>query len=237
MADSLRELVTVMDRLRSPGGCPWDAQQTHESLVPYLLEETYETLEAIETDDLESLREELGDLLLQVVFHARIAAERDDGFTIDDVAAEIAAKLIRRHPHVFGDAQVDSAADVDAVWFAQKAAEKGRTSVTDGVPLALPALALAAKLRHRAHKGGVPLELSPPTVMAAAQSALSQVGATPDAYGQLMLALVAVADEQGWDAEALTRRAAREYRERLHDREQQFGSSLTDPVVGEEPIP
>jgi len=212
MADSLRELIAVMDRLRSPGGCPWDAEQTHRSLATYLLEETYETLEAIESDDTEALREELGDLLLQVVFHARIAAEQG-AFTIDDVAHDIAAKLIRRHPHVFGDAQVDSAADVDAAWFALKAAEKGRTSVTDGVPIALPALALAGKLHHRAQKGGVSLPLGSEQSSVAA-TAIAQLN-TPEEFGELLMALVAAADEHGWDAEAEARRAAHRYRGQL----------------------
>lgn len=111
--DPLRELITVMDRLRSPGGCPWDARQTHQSLVEYLIEETYEVVEAIETNSPVDLCEELGDLLLQVVFHARIAAE-NDGFNIDDVAQGIVAKLIRRHPHVFADARADTAEEVEA---------------------------------------------------------------------------------------------------------------------------
>ncbi|MCU0296628.1 MAG: MazG family protein, partial [Candidatus Nanopelagicales bacterium] len=123
-----------MDRLRSPGGCPWDAEQTHESLVQYLVEETYETIEAIDADHRDGLIEELGDLLLQVVFHARIGQESDDPFDIDDVAGGIADKLIARHPHVFGEAPAETAEDVEAAWFERKRQEKGRTSVTDGVP-------------------------------------------------------------------------------------------------------
>ena len=108
-----------MDRLRSPGGCPWDARQTHQSLVEYLIEEAYETVEAIEADDDAGLREELGDLLLQVVFHARIAQERAEGpWSIDDVADGIIAKLVRRHPHVFADGTAETAADVEANWHA-----------------------------------------------------------------------------------------------------------------------
>ncbi|MCU1690095.1 MAG: MazG family protein, partial [Jatrophihabitantaceae bacterium] len=161
-ADELERAIEVMDRLRSPGGCPWDADQTHASLAKYLVEETYEVLEAIELDDPALLREELGDVLLQVLFHARLAQERTDGsaFSIDDVAGDLADKLIRRHPHVFAaDAAAApngiSADEVNARWEAQKAAEKARTSVADGVPMGLPALSLAGKLAARAVRAGL----------------------------------------------------------------------------------
>lgn len=143
-----------MDRLRSPGGCPWDAQQTHRSLMPYLLEEAYETYQALEDGDADGLREELGDLLLQVVFHARLAEEAQQPWSIDDVAGDLVDKLVRRHPHVFADAQ---AGDLEASWEALKQAEKGRTSVTDGIPLSQPALALAAKLQKRAERLRAPV--------------------------------------------------------------------------------
>jgi XTP/dITP diphosphohydrolase len=147
----LIDLVTVMDRLRR--NCPWDQEQTHESLAKYLLEETYETLEAIDTGDRDHLREELGDLLLQVAFHSRIAEDSaDEAFTIDDVAGGIVEKLIRRHPHVFGTVDAADAAAVEANWETIKAAEKQRSSVLEGIPLALPALALADKVLGRAAK-------------------------------------------------------------------------------------
>jgi uncharacterized protein YabN with tetrapyrrole methylase and pyrophosphatase domain len=150
----LLELVAVMERLRQE--CPWDREQTHRSLAKYLLEETYEALEAIETGDLDHLREELGDLLLQVYFHARIAQEAGDrGFTIDDVAGDIADKLVRRHPHVFAGLEVEDADEVDRNWDSIKAAEKRRSSQLDGIPIALPALALADKTVGRAEKVGV----------------------------------------------------------------------------------
>lgn len=150
----LLDLVTVMDRLRSE--CPWDQQQTHRSLATYLLEETYETLEAIESGDPAHLREELGDLLLQVCFHARIAAEAGvEGFTIDDVAADIVDKLVHRHPHVFAGLDVLDADEVNRNWETLKAAEKGRGSVLDGIPGQLPALALADKVVGRAARVGV----------------------------------------------------------------------------------
>ncbi len=138
----LLDLVEVMDRLRSPGGCPWDAEQTHESLLRYLVEETYETVDAIEAGSSDGLREELGDLLLQVVFHARIAAE-NEGWDVDDVATGIVDKLVRRHPHVFSDVSVADADEVRANWEVLKAAEKGRRSPAEGVPLGQPALSLA----------------------------------------------------------------------------------------------
>lgn len=181
---AVADLVAVMDRLRSPGGCPWDAEQTHESLVRYALEEAYEVAEAIEDGDRTELRQELGDLLLQVVFHARIATEHPtDPFDLDDVAAAIAAKLRRRHPHVFGpaavsgapdtagaapasapgtaaeaDAEID-AAEVRARWDRLKLAEDGRDSVFDGVPAVMPALARAQKVLGRARRAGLTADL------------------------------------------------------------------------------
>ena len=150
----LLDVVAVMDRLRSPGGCPWDAAQTHASLMPYLLEEAYEAYQALEDGDLLDLREELGDVLLQVAFHARLAEEAEHPWSIDDVAGDLVDKLVRRHPHVFAGGSAD---DLEGSWESLKAAEKGRTSVTDGVPLAQPALSLAAKLQRRAQRLGAPV--------------------------------------------------------------------------------
>ena len=152
----LLRLRGVMNTLRSPGGCPWDAEQTHESLLKYLIEESYEFIEAVEKGDRKEMREELGDVLLQVYFHARMAEEHPtDPFTVDDVAREVADKLVRRHPHVFGDVKVSGSEEVLENWEAQKALEKGRTSATDGVPMALPAMALASKMMYRAEKFGI----------------------------------------------------------------------------------
>ncbi len=204
-----------MDQLRSPGGCPWDAQQTHDSLATYLLEETYETLEAIDSGDRVHLREELGDLLLQVVFHARIATEHpDDPWTIDDVAADISDKLVRRHPHVFGDATARSAAHVEAAWDRLKAAEKQRTSALDGIPAALPALSLATKTIGRAERAEVgapvpPLPLDVP-----------DDGATDEtAVGDALMALVAHARAGGVDPEQALRRAVARYADQVRTRE------------------
>jgi NTP pyrophosphatase (non-canonical NTP hydrolase) len=171
----LIDLVQAMDRLRTE--CPWDARQTHESLAPHLLEEPYEALEALESGDQQAFCEELGDVLLQVVFHARVAAERDDGtgFTTDDVADGIVAKLVRRHPHVFGDVTVSGAEEVQGNWDAIKreekrikaersgsdaSAEPAHPSALDGVPFGQPALALAAQLQRRAERAGAPAQLA-----------------------------------------------------------------------------
>ena len=201
------ELVEVMDRLRSPGGCPWDARQTHRSLVEYLVEEAYETLEAIETDDDDGLREELGDLLLQVVFHARIAEENpENAWDIDDVAGGIVDKLIRRHPHVFGDTDALSAEQVEANWHALKAQEKGRSSVTEGIPEHLPALLRAAKVESRSASLG---ELVPePALVDVAETVTASI-ADEREFGDLLLALVRVGRQRDWDSEAALRAAVR----------------------------
>jgi XTP/dITP diphosphohydrolase len=162
----LLDLVQVMDTLRRE--CPWDARQTHESLTPFLLEETYEAVDALTAGDQAAVREELGDVLLQVVFHARLAQERTDGtgYTIDDVADGIVSKLTRRHPHVFGDVSVSGPDDVKRNWDAIKAAERAAAgsgepvSALDGVPLHQPALSLAAQLLRRAERAGAPAELA-----------------------------------------------------------------------------
>ena len=204
--DSLRALVRVMDRLRSPGGCPWDARQTHESLVPYVLEEAHELAEAIETDDRAGLREELGDLLLQVVFHARIAAEHPtDPFDVDDVAADLVAKLVRRHPHVFEGAPVEG--DVHVQWDRLKNAEKRRESALDGIPLALGALARAQKVAARAGRAGLAVEAP-----------------GGDGFGERLLGLVLEADAAGVDAEGALRRAAAVWEQDLRAGESAAGS-------------
>ena len=149
---SITRLLQIMARLRDPnGGCPWDLEQTFSTIAPYTIEEAYEVADAIERDDLAALRGELGDLLFQVVFHAQMASERG-AFAFDDVAAAICDKLERRHPHVFGDARIDSAAAQTVAWEEQKRLERERAgaSVLDDVPLALPALTRANKLGKRA---------------------------------------------------------------------------------------
>jgi XTP/dITP diphosphohydrolase len=204
----LLDLVAVMHRLRSPGGCPWDAAQTHVSLVEYLVEEAYETVEAIEGGDDVELREELGDLLLQVVFHARIAEEHDVPWGIDDVADGITAKLVSRHPHVFADHDATTPAEVEASWKRLKAEEKGRESVTDGIPTALPALVLAAKLLRRA--SDVEVAPVPEEVEVASDRAYDAVDGQ---VGELLLALVGRMQAAGLDAEQELRAAVRRYRD------------------------
>ena len=146
------ELVDVMARLRRKNGCPWDREQSHESLKPYIIEETYEVLDAIDRKDDDELREELGDLLLQIVFHAQIAAEQDR-FTMDDVAATIVEKLKRRHPHVFGNVEVEDSREVLRNWEEIKK-EEGKNSVLDGVPDGLPALLKAQRVQEKVRRVG-----------------------------------------------------------------------------------
>ncbi|HEX5017591.1 MAG TPA: MazG family protein [Actinomycetes bacterium] len=196
----LLDVVAVMDRLRSPGGCPWDAEQTHESLATYLVEETFETLAAIDADDPDALREELGDVLLQVAFHARIAEESSARpWSIDDVASELVDKLVRRHPHVFGDAQAESATDVERSWHELKQQEQPRRTVVEGVPLALPALALSEKLLSRTAKAGLDLEVEEPDLPDALDEEL---------LGAILFGVVSAARRQGLDAESALRRFA-----------------------------
>lgn len=201
----LLDLVAVMDRLRVE--CPWDARQTHESLAPYLIEEAYEVLETIEEGDHAALREELGDLLLQVAFHARVASDRPDGFDVDDVAEGIVAKLVRRHPHVFADTRVEGAGEVSANWETIKAAERAAKnggdpgSAVDGVPMGQPALSLVAQLLRRAERAGAPAALPE--------------GVPADGLGARLFELVRQAGEAGLDPEAELRTVARAYRDQV----------------------
>ncbi len=203
MTSQLLRLLEVMDRLRSPGGCPWDAEQTHQSLIKYLLEESYEFADSVDDDDRAAMREELGDILLQVYFHSRIAQEHPtDPFSIEEVAEGIADKLIRRHPHVFGDEAVQSSADVLANWEKLKVAEKNRNSATDGVALSQPALPLITKLIYRAEKNGIDLDL-PTTDM-------NNDVPADIAIGDALVAAVVAAIKHGIEPEDLLRSRARE---------------------------
>ncbi len=210
----LLDLVATMEILRAE--CPWDAKQTHESLAPHLLEEPYEALEALENGDHRALREELGDVLMQVIFHAKVASERDDGtgYSVDDVADGIVTKLVRRHPHVFADVTVSGADEVKQNWDAIKRAERAEkaspgdapSSALDGVPFGQPALALAAQLQRRAARADVPPEL------ARATRETDDAGA---GLGDRLLGLVAAAGAEGLDPEMELRAAARRYAERV----------------------
>ncbi|GGS82911.1 nucleoside triphosphate pyrophosphohydrolase [Streptomyces griseoviridis] len=197
----LLDLVQVMDRIRVE--CPWSSRRTHEGLAKYAIEEAYELVEAIEDGDRDELREELGDVLLQVVFHARIAEEDPEApFSVDDVAGTIVAKLIHRHPHVFGDATATTPEEVRAHWLRTKQAEKQRTSVTEGVPLGQPGLALAAKLASRVRTAGLDVPLP-----------------RGEGLGYELLALAVRAEADGVDPEAALRAAARAYRDAIREAE------------------
>lgn len=192
----LMDAVAVMDALRSPGGCPWDAEQTHQSLAKYLLEEAHETVEAIETGDSEHVAEELGDVLLQVLFHARIAADEDPGFDIDDVAGALVEKLIRRHPHVFSDGDASTPDEVERSWEQIKAAEKSDRDEDDllaGIPVSLSPLLIAEKVLTRADRRGIQLSYD----------------GKADLGGRL-LALVAEARAGGTSADAALRAIVRQ---------------------------
>ncbi|MFE0103169.1 nucleoside triphosphate pyrophosphohydrolase [Streptomyces sp. NPDC059009] len=196
----LLDLVQVMDRIRLE--CPWSSQQTHKGLAKYAIEEAYELVEAIEDGDRTELREELGDVLLQVVFHARIAeeasgeSEGEEPFSIDDVAGTIVEKLIHRHPHVFGEEAAETPEEVKDHWLRTKAEEKRRESVTDGVPVGQPGLALAAKLASRVRTAGLEVPLP-----------------SGEGMGYELLRLAVAAEAAGVDPEAALRGAARAYRD------------------------
>jgi len=196
----LDELIAVLEKLRAPGGCVWDREQTHGSLVQYLIEETFELVEAIEAGDgpsrREELIEELGDVLYQVIFHADIAAEAGE-FTLEDVARHMREKMVARHPHVFGDVTVTTSDDVVATWESVKAVEKAhRTSVLDGIPQGMPSLALADKTLGRAAKVGVVREAA-------------LIPGSEAELGEQLLAMVVAAKGAGFDAERALRGALR----------------------------
>jgi XTP/dITP diphosphohydrolase len=200
-SSQLQRLAEVMDQLRSPGGCPWDAEQTHESLLKYLLEESYEFVDAVHSSNRTHMREELGDVLLQVYFHARIAEEDPvDPFSIQDVAQAIADKLIRRHPHVFAGVKVQDSTEVLQNWEEIKREEKGRTSALDGIAMAQPALPLIEKLLYRASKYGVDVET--PTEIDTGGIA------SESAVGKALLTVIAWANANGVDAESALRKEA-----------------------------
>ena len=214
MAQSeLQRLVEVMDRLRSPGGCSWDAEQTHQSLIKYLLEESYEFIDAIETDDRAGMREELGDVLLQVYFHSRIAQDHPtDPFTIEDVAGAIADKLISRHPHIFDNLKVSGTEEIIENWEAIKAREKGRTSAIEGIAMSQPALPLVSKILYRAEKFNVPLTLN---------TYQSEYEVNEKSVREALASVIAWAHENGIDPENALRAQAREMIRQIQAAEQQ----------------
>lgn len=200
-----------MDTLRSPGGCPWDGEQTHNTLLTYLLEESYEFIDSVERADRDDMVEELGDVLLQVFFHARIGEERaNQPFSIEEVAGAICDKLIRRHPHVFSQVENLTSSQVEGNWEKLKAAEKSRTSAVDGVPLNQPALSLTSKLMHRAEKHGQTVESIEKLNLLDHDREI-----TEESIGELLFAIVALSNEHGIDPEFALRKRARQLEAQL----------------------
>jgi XTP/dITP diphosphohydrolase len=213
----LLDAVAVMDRLASPGGDPWKQQQTHRSLAPYLLEESYEAYDAIHDGDLAGLREELGDVLLQVVLHARLAENlpEDERWSVDDVAGGLVDKMVRRNPHVFAGEAVDGVEAIIANWERIKKAEKARDSILDGVALSQPALALAAKVLQRVVRAGLDVPLP-----------------TGSDLGAELLRVAAEAQAAGLDAEADLRRAVLAYADAVRAAELSTGGRDSGENVG-----
>ena len=217
----LEELIAVLEKLRAPGGCAWDAEQTHESLVKYLVEETYELVDAIERGNRDEMIEELGDVLYQVVFHSDIAAHTPgEDFTLEDVAANMTAKMIGRHPHVFGDSaekealNIQSGSDVSGMWDELKKADNGgRTSVLDGIPQGMPALALADKVLGKAEKLGL-IDADAPGALALSNE---------EELGGVLLAIVTSARLNGLDSERALRTVLRELQDEIRDVEKDGG--------------
>lgn len=203
---AFQRLVSVMGRLRSPNGCPWDREQTHSSLAVHLLEETYETLDAIDRDDIDELKEELGDVLLQVVFHAEIARE-DGEFEASQVISRLIAKLVHRHPHIFGEVKVSGAEEVVVNWERLKREEKKRGSIQEGIPKTLPALLHAYKIQRRMSRMEDPQGFNSRDIGELAADA--QAAGSEEAVGELLFAVVDLARRLGVDPEsALRKRAA-----------------------------
>ncbi|MCF8555214.1 MAG: MazG family protein [Candidatus Nanopelagicales bacterium] len=215
MNSPVEQLVQVINQLRSPGGCPWDAEQTHASLARYLLEETYEALEAMDQGDLGALREELGDLLLQVVFHARIAQETDSTFSLDAIAQGVVDKLVRRHPHVFTDLVVTSSEELEENWAKIKEQEKKRESVTDGVPQAMPALQLATQLIYRSRNSGI--TAGDAQVKESLRELIGEV--TEDQIAALLVATAELALEVDIESESVLRAEMMRYRAKVRESE------------------
>ena len=244
-SDAIAELRAVVHRLRAPGGCPWDREQTHETLIPHLLEEAYEVAEAIRNKDMPHLREELGDLLLQPVLHAEIASETG-AFDLDGIARELTEKLIRRHPHVFGDASVNDSEGVLKQWDAIKREEKGtqKESILHGISHGLPALIRAQKLQKKAAKVGFDWPDAAPVLdkireeadEIAAEMASGNVPATAEEVGDLLFTVVNLARKLGVDAESALVAANAKFEQRFGKVEQKVAAqnrALTDCTLAE----
>jgi tetrapyrrole methylase family protein/MazG family protein len=220
--ERLLDVVRVMQRLRGPGGCPWDAEQTHQTLGRHLLEEAHEALEALDANDMERLKDELGDVLLQVVFHAEMARQ-EGAWDVDDVAEDLVRKLIRRHPHVFGDTDVDSAAEVLVNWEKIKSAETDEEhGIDEDIPPTLPALSRAAKVQRRAAGSGVDWRTAEAALArvherldALDESAPAQGSDVEDDVGDLLFAVAAVGRRVNVDPETALRKATTRFGERF----------------------
>jgi tetrapyrrole methylase family protein/MazG family protein len=247
VGDAFARLVEIMERLRAPGGCPWDREQTHQSIKPYLIEEAYEVAEAIEKNDSDELRTELGDLLLQIVFHSTMAREAGV-FTIEDVIGAITDKMVRRHPHVFGDVQVKDAAEVLNNWSRIKAAERVNSedrSAIAGVPRGMPALLRAARLGEKASHVGFDWQ-RPEEVLEKVREELGELdqalasgdrAATEAELGDVLLALTSLARRADLNAEDALARAADRFSHRFRQMEAFFhaqGRDLRDVPLSEQ---
>lgn len=217
----LLDVVKIIDVLVSPGGDPWKRGQTHASLARFLLEEAYEAYDAIQAGDLAALKEELGDVLLQVVLHARMAQDAAQPWSIDDVAQVLAEKMVRRNPHVFAGTQVSGVDEITANWERIKQEEKPRRTVLDGVPFSQPALALAAKILARARSAGIDVPLAPPPVEVTSEEEL----------GELLFTLVAAASARGLDAEAALRRVVLRAADTIVEAGRPDESEPVDPIA------
>lgn len=223
MTTPIDELRHAIDRLRSAGGCPWDGEQNHRSLLPYLIEESHEYVEAVETGDRDHMVEELGDVLWQVVFHARLGEEDDEPFDFDEIATALLHKVVSRHPHVFDDESPDDVGIewVEGAWEKIKAAEKAdRESVFDGIPATMPALSRAQKVVRKIDRAGLDVGRPGPAITESApaepSTARAATRAAPSApgdeqiIGEDLLKLVREAEHRGIDAESALRCAVRE---------------------------
>lgn len=241
MSTPIAELIAVMARLRDPDkGCPWDIQQTFATIAPFTIEEAYEVADAIAQGDMAALQDELGDLLFQVVYHSRMAAE-DDAFTFDDVASGITAKMIRRHPHVFGTTEIASAEAQTGAWEALKASEraaKGAGSVLAGLPVALPALTRALKLQNRAARVGfdwpnlapVFAKLQEEVGELQAELAQADTDRLEDEVGDILFVMANVARHLKVDPEKALRRANAKFERRFHFIEQALAEMGKKPA-------
>lgn len=241
MPASFQDLINIMAKLRSKEGCPWDREQTHDSIKGHLVEEAYEVLDALNRGDYQDFKEELGDLLLQVVFHAQLAAEAGY-FNINDVVEAIVNKLVRRHPHVFGQAEAKTAQEVIKKWEQIKSSEKEGQSLLSGVPAGLPALAYAQKLQEKASRIGFDWERGEDILAKMVEEVREFLAADYGSkeaeaeFGDILFTLVNISRHLGIDAEAAAHQAATKFRrrfEKMEKKAQEQGANLTQMSLEE----